>query len=81
MVIELLDKDKNIIKLKSIDEIPNDLTGINSLQIINYAKQDIPVFEKLFDIDAAILNNSDDIEISSHYLEKESQLAFNFSFP
>lgn len=28
-----------------------------------------------------MLNNSDDIEISSHYLEEESQLAFNFSFP
>ena len=27
------------------------------------------------------MTKSDDIEISSHYLEKESQLAFNFSFP
>ncbi|MRX41678.1 magnesium and cobalt transport protein [Flavobacterium sp. LC2016-23] len=81
MIIELLDKDKNILHLKSIDEIPKDLSTINSLQIINYKKPDIVTFEKLFDIDTTILNNSDDIEISSHYLEKESQLAFNFSFP
>ncbi|MEO6176317.1 MAG: CorA family divalent cation transporter [Flavobacterium circumlabens] len=81
MIIELLDKDKNIIQLKSIDEIPEDLSNINSLQIINYKKSDIATFEKLFTIDTTILSNSDDIEISSHYLEKESQLAFNFSFP
>lgn len=81
MIIELLDKDKNIIRLQSIDEMPKDLSNINSVQIINYAAGDITVFEKLFDIDTTILNNSDDIEISSHYLEKESQLAFNFSFP
>jgi len=31
------------------------------MQIIKYDKQDIPVFEKLFDIDTAILNNSEDI--------------------
>jgi magnesium transporter len=81
MIIELLDTNKNITKLKSIDEIPKDLSGINSVQVINYAKKDVPTFEKLFDIDATILNNSEDIEISSHYLEKQNQLAFNFSFP
>lgn len=81
MIIELLDTNKKITRVKSIDEIPKDLKGINSVQVVNYAKKDVPVFEKLFDIDTAILNNSADIEISSHYLEKENQLAFNFSFP
>jgi magnesium transporter len=81
MIIELLDTNKNITRVKSIDEIPKDLKGINSVQVVNYAKKDVPVFEKLFDIDTTILNNSEDIEISSHYLEKENQLAFNFSFP
>lgn len=81
MIIELLDTNKNITKLKSIDEIPKDLSGINSVQVVNYAKKDVAAFEKLFDIDTTILNNSEDIEISSHYLEKQNQLAFNFSFP
>lgn len=81
MIIELLDTNKNITRVKSIDEIPKDLKGINSVQVVNYAKKDVPVFEKLFDIDTTIFNNSEDIEISSHYLEKENQLAFNFSFP
>ena len=81
MIIELLDTDGKIIQLKSINEIPKDLSAICSVQIVNYTKQDVSNLEKLFDIDTTILNNSDDIEISSHYLEKESQLAFNFSFP
>ena len=81
MIIELLDKDKNIVKVKSIDQIPKDLSYINSVQIINYKKEDVTTFERLFDIDTTILNNSEDIELSSHYLEKENQLAFNFSFP
>ncbi|MBS7256355.1 CorA family divalent cation transporter [Flavobacterium branchiicola] len=81
MTIELLDKDKNITMLKSIDEMPKNLSNIRSVQIINYSKEDVLIFEKLFEIDTAILSNSEDIEISSHYLEKENQLAFNFSFP
>jgi magnesium transporter len=81
MTIELLGSDRQIIKIKNIDEIPKDLSSIRSVQIIDYKKEDIPNFEKLFDINANILDNSDDIEISSHYLEGESQLAFNFSFP
>lgn len=81
MVIELLNNDRHIIELKSLDEIPEDLDGICSVQVIGYTKEDILRLEKLFDIDASMLNHSGDIEISSHYLEKDSQLAFNFSFP
>jgi magnesium transporter len=81
MIIEFLDKHNNIVRINSIDEMPEDLSSISSAQIIDYSKKDITNIEKLFNIDATILNNSDDIEISSHYVEKENQLAFNFSFP
>ncbi|PZF71048.1 CorA family divalent cation transporter [Taibaiella soli] len=81
MIIELLDKNRNISTINSTEEILADLSSIKSVQIINYAKDDVRKLEKLFGIDAAILNNGDDIEISSHYLEETSQLAFNFSFP
>ena len=56
MIIELLYSDKNIIKINNIDQIPKDLSGICSVQIINYAKQDVAKIEKLFDIDTTILN-------------------------
>ncbi len=81
MIIELLDKEKNINTFKSIDEMPKDLANISSVQVINYTQDDILALEKLFDIDTNILKNSSDIEISSHYLENDRQLAFNFSFP
>ncbi|WP_428232533.1 CorA family divalent cation transporter [Flavobacterium sp.] len=81
MIIEILDKSKKSIKLDRIEDLPEYIPFINSIQLIDYTKEDITALEKLFDIDTTILNNSDDIEISSHYLEKASQLAFNFSFP
>ncbi|NID09198.1 CorA family divalent cation transporter [Fibrivirga algicola] len=81
MVIELLDRNKQIVKLQRITDIPTDLSTICSVQLIDYTSDDIRRLEKLFAIDASMLNNSDDIEISSHYQEEESQLAFNFSLP
>ncbi|TCD05886.1 hypothetical protein EZ449_15615 [Pedobacter frigidisoli] len=81
MIIELLRNDKEIIKLDNIDEIPGDLSGISSVQVIGYNKVEVEGLEKLFGIDASMLNHGDDIEISSHFLEKDDQLAFNFTFP
>jgi len=81
MLIEYLDKQRNAFQTRSVGELPKDLSGIARLQITDYTKEDIISLENLYGIDAEILQNSDDIEISSHYLEKETQLAFNFSYP
>jgi magnesium transporter len=79
--IEILDCEKNLRRLNSVAEIPSDLSGICSIQITNYQSSDVPLFAKTLDIDTTILNNSEDIEISSHYLEQKSQLSFNLSLP
>lgn len=81
MIIEFLDQHNAIVRINCLDEMPEDLSSVSSVQIIDYSKKDIFNIEKLFNIDATILNNKDDIEISSHYVENENQLAFNFSFP
>lgn len=81
MIIEFLDKDNNIVRINNIEKMPKDTSSISGVQIIDYSKNDIINIEKLFNIDTAILNNGDDIEISSHYIEDENQLSFNFSFP
>ncbi|WP_316823951.1 CorA family divalent cation transporter [Pedobacter miscanthi] len=81
MIIELLKSDKEIITLEHVEQIPDDLSGISSVQVIGYTQAGVTQLEKLFGIDASMLNHGDDIEISSHYLEKEDQLAFNFTFP
>lgn len=81
MIIEFLDKDNNIVRINNIEKMPKDISSISGVQIIDYSKNDIINIEKLFNIDTAILNNGDDIEISSHYIEDENQLSFNFSFP
>lgn len=41
MIIELLNRDKHIIQIKSIDEMPSDLYDICSIQIIDYNQEDI----------------------------------------
>ena len=81
MVIEVLYTDKNIVRINQLNDLPADLSQICSVQIVGYSRTDVTAIERLFDIDAAIINKGDDIEISSHFFENDRQLAFAFSFP
>ncbi|POY36293.1 hypothetical protein C3K47_11090 [Solitalea longa] len=81
MNIELIYKDKTVVRINSLTEITYNIAEIVNIQFINYSEEDIRLIEKLFEIDATILNRGNDIEISSHYLENEKQIAVNFSIP
>lgn len=81
MTIELLYNNKKTVKTTNINELPRDLNELAAIQITDFTKNDISLIENLYDIDASILNNNEDIEISSHYLEKDNQLALSFSLP
>lgn len=81
MIIEYIDTNRTITRVNDINDLPKDIHSLSSLQIIGYTDKDLITIEKIFDIDSSILKSSHDIEISSHYAENESQLAFNFSFP
>lgn len=81
MDIELIYRDKTIIRAKSLDELTYQVDDIVHIQFINYSKDDIPEIERMFDLDASILHIGDDIEISSHYQENDKQIAINFSVP
>ena len=81
MTIELLYNNKKTVKTDNINELPPDLNDLAAIQVTDFTKNDISSIENLYDIDASILNNNEDIEISSHYLEKDNQLALSFSLP
>jgi magnesium transporter len=81
MVIEVLYTDKNIVRINQLNDLPADLSQICSVQIVGYSRTDVAAIERMFDIDASIINKGDDIEISSHFFENDRQLAFAFSFP
>jgi len=81
MTIELLYNNKKTVKTNNINELPRDLNDLAAIQVTDFTKNDISLIENLYDIDASILNNNEDIEISSHYLEKDDQLSLSFSLP
>lgn len=81
MTIELLYNNKKTVKTNNINELPRDLSDLAAIQITDFTKNDISLIENLYNIDASILNNNEDIEISSHYLEKDDQLSLSFSLP
>lgn len=81
MNIELIYNDKTVVRINSLTEVSYNIADIANIQFINYTKEDISSIEKFFEIDATILNRGNDIEISSHYLENEKQIAVNFSVP
>lgn len=81
MNIELIFQDKTIKRIKSIEDFTYSINDVVNVQFINYNAEDIRLIENKFNIDTAILNTGDDIEISSHYLETENQIGVNFSVP
>jgi magnesium transporter len=81
MNIELIYKDRTVVRVQNLSEIPQDTTGILNIQFIGYNQAEIRLVEKQFGIDTTILDKGEDIEISSHYLENEQQIAINFSVP
>lgn len=81
MEIELVYRDKKVVRASQLAELTYTLEDIVHIQFINYTQDDIRLIEKEFDLDTSILHSGDDIEISSHYLENEDQIGINFSVP
>ncbi len=80
-MIEILLKNKEILKAKSTDEIPYQDLDFHVMQFIDYTDQEIKWVIEKFGIDVSIMKNYEDIEISSHFLVDESQVSFHFSIP
>ncbi len=81
MTIEIIFKDKSTKRINSVADFTYNIDDVVNIQFINYSKEDILSIENKFGIDTTILNTGDDIEISSHYLETETQISINFSVP
>lgn len=80
-MIEILSKNKKFQKVQSIDELSSTTLDFHVMQIIDYGISEINWLEKNYGLDFTIMKHYEDIEISSHFLEKENQAAFHFSFP
>jgi len=80
-MLEIILKNREVIKAQSIDEISNLNLDFNIIQFIDYSKTDTEWVEKKFGLDFSIMQHYEDIEISSHFLENKNQASFHFSIP
>ena len=80
-MIEILLKNNEIRKVKSTDELSNQLPDFHVMQFIDYTPQEINWAEENFGIDFSIMKHYEDIEISSHLLVNKHQVSFHISLP
>lgn len=80
-MIEILLKNKQILKAQNSDEIPISDLDFLVIQVIDHKDSDLNWLKERFKLDFSIMNNFEDFEISSHFLENEHQAAFHFSIP
>jgi len=80
-MIELLNVNGEVAQVESVKDITPGMMDFLIIRFRNYTPEDIEWVKANFDIDFALMNSADDIEISSHFHENERQSAFHFSIP
>lgn len=80
-MIEILLKNKQSFKAKSVDELTVSELDFQVMQFLDYSPSELNWLEENYQLDFTILKHYEDIEISSHFLENENQAAFHFSIP
>lgn len=80
-MIELISKDGRKYSAAGTDEIVNEKLDFVVIQLHDYTPSDLDWLGKNYNLDFAIMAHYEDIEISSHLLETDSQIAFHFSIP
>lgn len=80
-MIEILLKTREILKVKTVSDIPLANLHFHVMQFLDYEAPDLHWLEQNFRLDFSIMKHYEDIEISSHFVENEHQAAFHFSIP
>lgn len=80
-MIEILSKEKELLKIQNTSEIVVSDLDFHIMQFIDYSTSDVEWLEKNYGLDFTIMKHFEDIEISSHFLEDDNQASFHFSIP
>jgi magnesium transporter len=80
-MIEILLQDKTIQKISSIDELNIDRNEILCIHLIKTDEQEMIKLSEKFQFLLQPLNKRDEIEISSRYVEENSQIFLNLTIP
>ncbi len=80
-MIEIYYKNNEVKNYKSLNEIEYQPNTIFSIRFIGFINSDLEIIAKKFDLDLTSFSKKEDIEISSHYIESNSQLSLSFTIP
>jgi magnesium transporter len=80
-MIEILLKNKEIIKVNRPSEILDQNLNFHVMQFIDYTDEEINWVEEKFGVDFSVMKHYEDIEISSHFLSNDNEVSFHISIP
>lgn len=80
-MIEIYYKNNEVANFESIKDFEYKPDTIFSVRCIGFTAMDLDHIATVFDIDTTTFGKKKDIEISSHYIESETQLSLNFTIP
>lgn len=80
-MIEILLKNKEIIKVNRPSEILDQNLDFHVMQFIDYTDEEINWVEDKFGVDFSVMKHYEDIEISSHFLSNDNEVSFHISIP
>lgn len=80
-MIEIISKDSRKYSVGSTDEVVDEKLDFVVIQFHDYTPSDLDWLRDKYNLDFTIMSHYEDIEISSHLLETESQISFHFSIP
>tara|TARA_R110002020_G_scaffold474793_2_gene707461 strand:- start:1690 stop:2643 length:954 start_codon:yes stop_codon:yes gene_type:complete len=80
-MIEILLKNKKSFKVHTVKELSVSELDFHVMEFLDHSNSDLKWLEENYGLDFTIMKHFEDIEISSHFLENESQAAFHFSIP
>jgi magnesium transporter len=80
-MIEILYTDDRIKVFSNLEDVVHETGVPRIVQLTKYTDAGLADFAQHYGLDISFLGSSDDIEISSHFLENGPQLTIHFSFP
>ncbi|RXQ95855.1 magnesium and cobalt transport protein [Ancylomarina salipaludis] len=80
-MIEIYYKNNEVQTYESVNEIEYQADSIFSIRFIGFHHSDLETIAQKFDLDLTSFSKKEDIEISSHYIESNTQLSLNFTIP
>jgi magnesium transporter len=80
-MIELYNVNGGLARVDSTEGITESMMDFLIIRFRDYKPEDIEWVKSNFNIDFALMNSVDDIEVSSHFHENERQTGFHFSLP